>query len=243
MDGSPEDGDSSAGIFEEVFFTTIDAAQFVRGGEDNLPRATIEVTFQEMLAAFNLTEDATFGGDSVDTRLVLNLTDGSSFTDVTSDSDITAGFNSPFRYTSNVVCPVPDDYFLGSYLMERISTEEDPFFPAFGQAIDTEMVTVTGMGSARAFEFTYFPDPDLGFSSPYTMSLILSCNNFLVSGTITPGNGTLGCGDGSIGQTSVVPTMYDLANDDVLEIGFEDFNPDAGCDTGGYPVLIRLTRQ
>jgi len=241
-DNTPEDGDSSAGIFEEVLFTTIGADAFVRGGEDNLPRTVISVTLAEMLSTFNLEEDAIFGGDAVETRLVLNLTDGSSFSASNSDADITG--LSPFTYTSNVVCPIPDDYFLGEYLMERISTEEDPFFPSFGPAFDTELVTVTGSGSARSFAFTYFPDPAAGFSSPYIMSLVLSCDNFLVMGTIAPDNGTLGCGDGSIGQsTPDIPTTYDLDNDDVLEIGFNDFDPDAGCGTGGYPVLLRLTRQ
>ena len=57
-------------------------------------------------------------------------------------------------------------------------------------------------------------------------------------------SGTLGCGDGSIGQsTPETPSTYNLADDSVLEISFEDFNPDAGCGTGSYPVTLRYTKQ
>lgn len=244
-DGSPDDGDSSGAITGDVMVSSIGADQF-ENGPNGLPRATITVTLDAMLAALNLTADDLFGGDVFRTRLQLNLTDGRSFTNDGGDNvdvngNVASGsfFLSPFFYNSNVVCPVPDEYLIGDYLMERISTTEDPFFPSFGQAIADQPVTITGSGAARSFVFSYFPT---GFDFPQVMNLTLSCNNFLVMGTAE--SGTLGCGDGSIGQsTPEVPSQYDLSDDSVVEIDFLDFEPDAGCGTGNYPVTILLTRQ
>lgn len=238
-DGSPDNGDTT-GAGGEALVTTITAAEF-SPGPFGLPRTTLTLSLDQMLAAVNLSADNLFGGDVFNTRLVLKLTDGRTFTSTDVNGNIASGsfFLSPFSYNSNVVCPVPDDYFLGTYLVEKISSQEDPFFPNYGSAFGTETVEVTGSGAARSYEFSYFPT---GFDFGQVMNFTLSCGNVLVMGTAI--SGTLGCGDGSIGQsTPETPSTYNLADDSVLEISFEDFNPDAGCGTGSYPVTLRYTKQ
>ena len=127
-DGSADVGDSSNGIVDqEIFVRTLGLDQF-ETGPNGLPRTTLTVTLTEMLSLTNLTAENIFGGDSFTTRLVLNLTDGRSFTNDLGDNvdvngNISSGsfFQSPFRYTTPVVCPVDAGTFVGDYFVEQIT--------------------------------------------------------------------------------------------------------------------------
>ncbi len=240
-DNSESDGDTTGANFNEFALTTIDASAF-SPGPFGLPRAPIAISADALNAGAGVTADQLFGGDTFTIRLVLNLTDGRSFTNTDVNGNISSGsfFLSPFAYTATVTCPVVETFLVGNFLMERTSSGEDPFFPNYGSAFETQEVSISGTGATRTFEFSFFPS---SFDFPQTMTLQLVCGEILVSGTAT--EGTLGCGDGSIGQSNgdIPPSPYDVAGDDsVVEISFEDFNPDAGCGTGSYPVTITLTR-
>lgn len=234
--------DSEGTTTNESLFTTVDASAFNTSTEFGLPRYTLNMTAGDMLGLSSVTEDDLFGGDIFFIRLVLNLTDGRSFSNDNAGPSITGGFfSSPFIYAVNVVCAIPEDYMQGAYLMERISDGEDPFFPNYGQAFTEagQLVTIGGEGAERIFDFSFFPT---SFDFAQVMTLTLSCGDILVRGTAS--SGTLGCGGGSIEQsTGEVPSTYALDNDAVIEIDFLDFEPDAGCGTGNYPVTIRLTKQ
>ncbi len=240
IDNNPDDGDNS---FDETLIETIPASAFATGGK--FPRMTVNVTAADILSQFGLTEDDYTGGDIFRIRLELTLTDGRVFTDSNTNSIIAGAFyRSPFLYTVNVTCPVPEDYFVGSYLMERTSVQEDPFFPAFGQAFTTagQVVNITANGAERRFQFSYFPQPQ-GFQFPQRMTFTLICNDIFVFGTAV--GGTLGCGGGAtIGQsTPPVPSQYDLLDDNVIIIDILDFQGDGNCGTGNYPVTLRFTKQ
>lgn len=242
-DNSEEDGDTTGANFSEFAVTTIDASAFMPG-PFGLPRAPIVISADELNAGAGVTGDQLFGGDTFSIRLVLNLTDGRSFTSTDVNGNIAGGsfFLSPFAYTATVTCPVPEAFLVGDFLMERTSAGEDPFFPNYGPAIATQLVSISGTGATRTFNFSFFPE---SFDFGQVMTLQLVCGDILVSGTAEAG--TLGCGDGSIGQSNgdIPPSDYLMngGDDSVVEVAFEDFNPDAGCGTGSYPVTITLTRQ
>ncbi len=158
--------------------------------------------------------------------------------DILSVSD--GGVGSPTPYTLSVleVCPVPSDFFTGTYLMEQQSGSA-PF--GLGFVFGTQTVEIESDGLFRNFNFSYAP---AAFNSPYTMEFLLDCNQIFVTGNIQPGNGTLGCGTGSIGQsTAAIPGTYDVnVGDDVITVNVKDFEPDGGCGTN-YEAVLRFTKQ
>lgn len=137
------------------------------------------------------------------------------------------------------ICPVPETFFVGTYLIEQLSGEA-PFAsiqPAFG----TQTVMITADGTARNFDFLYSP---LNFQSDFAMTLNLVCNTIQLTGGIQ--SGSLSCADGiQIGQvTASTITTYDPeGSDEMFEITFTDFIPDGGCDEDPYDALIRFTKQ
>ena len=235
--------DDSAGTTSaEVLYSTIPAADFSSATPFGLPRTTLNITLDQMLAANGIVAGDIFGGDTFPVRLALNLTDGRTFSVDNATGIISGGFfSSPFLYNVNVVCAIPDTYMLGDYAMLRTSTVEDPFFPNYGQAFSStvpQTVTVGGMGASRNFDFSYFPT---SFDFGQRMTITLSCGNIFIAGTSI--GGTLGCDGTTIQQsTGPMPSQYDLANDTAMSIDFLDFEPDAGCGTGNYPVTILLTK-
>ncbi|WP_019039480.1 hypothetical protein [Psychroflexus tropicus] len=234
IDNNPEDGDNSK---DEVLAVSIPKADFDQSGE--YPVLDLNFNTEDINSTLGLTSEDYTGGDRFDVRLALVMNDGRVFSSNNVNNVVSGGafFRSPFLYAINVTCFVPQDYFVGEYLMERISDQESPFGDSFTQ--EGEVVTITRNGADRVFEFTYFPG---GFDFNQQMVLSLICNEIFVNGGAV--SGTLGCGDGSIGQgTPEVPSTYDLENDTEIIIDILDFEPDAGCGTGSYPVTLRFTKQ
>lgn len=226
------------------FIKTIDASTFTTFADTGLPRGTVMATVNELATATGVDPSTLNGGDVFNIHLDLVLTDGRVFNADNTGANVAGGafYNSPFLFASNVVCLVPDDYMVGNYTILRTSTQEDPFFPNYGQAFSSsnaQPVTIAAAGVDRVYEFSYFPD---SFAFGQTMTLSFVCGEIQVLGTATAG--TLGCGGGSIQQaTAPTPTAYNLADDNVIDIDMLDFEPDAGCGTGNYPVTLRHTKQ
>lgn len=136
-------------------------------------------------------------------------------------------------------CPVPSDYFVGTYEIQQQSGNA-PF--GIGFAWGTQTVEVTGSANVRSYNYSYAP---AAFDSPYFMDMSLICGNIFVNGTIQPGNGTLGCGSGSIGQsTPPVPGTYDVNDDQEITVRVLDFEPLSGCAaTSQYTAVLKFVKQ
>lgn len=226
---------------DEVLLKTVPNSDWILG--NRLPRAIVTATLPELQAALNLSDDEFTGGDRFVIRVELVFKDGRRWSNHNASATVLGNlfFASPFVYNANVICPVPEDWFVGNYLMQKTSTGEDPFFPQFGQAFSSEgqVVNITANGTQRNFEFAYFPN---SFAFGQNMRFTFLCGNVEVLGTAIAG--TLGCGGGSIGQaTAVPPSTYNLSSDDVVIIDLLDFEPDGGCNTGNYAVTLRFTKQ
>jgi hypothetical protein len=196
----------------------------------------LQLPASETLAALGLSEDQLNGGDVVNYRLVLKLTDGREFTNVASGT-VTGGsfFSSPFEYNASVVCLFDEpDFFSGTYLIEQLNGT-DPFYGE--QTFGTQTVNIAADGISRTFDFVFYPS---SFQTAYSAKIDLICGDIFFTGT-----GGLGCGSG-IGQATGSPiSNFDLnfEDDDVIEINVEDFNPDGGCGTGSYQMTLRFTKQ
>ena len=223
----------------EVFLRNVGREQMPINPEYGFPRGVLQIPATETLTALGLSGDQLNGGDVVNYRLVLKLTDGREFTNNAS-GNVTGGsfFSSPFAYNASVVCLFDEpDFFSGTYLLEQLNGS-DPFFGV--QTFGTQTVNIAANGIQRTFSVVYFPGV---FDSDYNITLDLICGDILVTGAIASGG--LGCG-GNIGQSTGSPvSQFDqnFVDDDVIEINVEDFNPDGECGTGGYQITLRFTKQ
>lgn len=167
--------------------------------------------------------------DTDSKTLVLRMNEGSDFV---TGPDLTINV---FQ-----VCPVPSDFFTGSYAIQQLSGSA-PF--GIGAGFNNQIVNISASGLFRNFEFIYGVG---SFNSAYTMELELVCNTIRVNGFKTPNTGTLGCGSGSIGQsTAATPGSYDVfAGDDQILVRLRDFDPDSGCGPANqYTAELLFVKQ
>ncbi|WP_164732864.1 hypothetical protein [Flagellimonas marinaquae] len=220
---------------DEALYGTVASSEFTNG-PFGLPRFSYSIPLSDMLAFVNRTDADITGGDQFTVRFELVLSDGRRYSFADNTGTLTGSFfSSPFLYTPLVICPVPEDYFVGEYSITQTSGS-GPFGIEDGFTQPSVMVTASS-GTARTIEFAYDPG---GFEAPYAFTFDLVCGeiqNF--TGAITEGG--LGCSDGSIGQTAVANIPYDLEDDTEFTILIEDFNPDGGCG-GTYEASLTFTK-
>lgn len=210
---------------------------------DGFPANTFILNGQDALDLLGLTSSDLDGGDLFILRYALNLNDGRTFSSDNVGINVAATSHlAPFRYSTEVFCPIDDaTYLTGTYLLEQIAGN-DPFFPNYGESFGTQTVEIINPdgGTNRTFNFAYFPT---AFASDYRMDLSLVCGRINLSTDTNGGN--LGCGGGTI-QASEDPDniiFFDLSDDTVIDLTFLDFTNDAGCGTGSTPMTVRLTKQ
>ncbi len=111
-----QDDDTDNSVAEQLV-KTFDPSEFTAGSRD-LPEITYNTTLEESATALGLTEVDYTGGDVFTYRYVINLSDGTTWTNVNGNGNITGGsyFASPYAYNVSVSCipidPVPGDYTL-----------------------------------------------------------------------------------------------------------------------------------
>ncbi|MBW8243457.1 hypothetical protein K1F50_11645 [Muricauda oceani] len=110
-DNTEENGDSTV---DEILIQTFLPEDFTEG-EFGLPVASYESTLANALSLLGLEEGDFDGGDAIQYRLVLTLTDGRTFSNDDSTGTITGSFfNAPFFYGPVIKCippaPVPGEY-------------------------------------------------------------------------------------------------------------------------------------
>jgi len=246
-DGSSEEGDSSGGIVDqEVMVTTIPGSAFAIG-PNGLPRFTYTVSLTELLGLVNLTADNIFGGDTFTTRFNLRLTDGREFTNDLGDNidvngNIASGsfFQSPFRYTTPVVCPIGEEEFIGDYtLMNTVAVDFGNLFTE-GQTVTLEAGDTSVQ---RFFSAIVFEDLDPTFPVlDFTFDLV--CNEVIPTSNQDTG---LGCGGGTLFIGSpigdVMPGTYVTGDDSTFTIvvGYNEGGA-ATCAVESNAILT-LSRQ
>lgn len=262
-DGSPDEGDSTGATMEEVLARTVTAAEFFEG-PFGLPRYNLVITRAEFFSLVGLPNDlnAIFGGDTFRTRLVLYLTDGRVFDPSNATGVISAGFfNSPFTYTTPVICPVEEEFFTGDYLTEQITpgiyggnlinpgatgsgfvTElfnRDTAVNADGDGITAEAADGEGLSiTQRAFDGVYLAN--LGINQPPNTFII----DFICNEVTFPSQSTnLTCGGGiTVGPPTGPNGVYDFQDDTTFDLNYtDDETPD--CAFGATQATLRFTKQ
>ncbi len=211
VDGSPDTGDSSAAITEEVFVKNIARDAFTPG-PFGLPRTTLTLTAAEMLSKVNLTPDALFGGDTFRTRLALNLTDGRVFSSDNAGGIITGGFfSSPFAYSTPVVCNLEETAFVGEYLLEEITPYVD------GPTFDDGGIVTLEIGDTDTERFFLTPNYPDYCSTLNDFRFLFVCGEIIVP--TQESNCACGSGADFFGPSDN-PANYDASDDSVFFITF-----------------------
>lgn len=118
-DNTPSNGTNSVSA---TLFETIPASEWVTGA-NGLPITSLVYTYQELITITGLTASQVAVKDQFLVHLNLKLTDNRVFNASNASSIILAFntfFSSPFCYTINVIEPIAEDLFVGTYRMESI---------------------------------------------------------------------------------------------------------------------------
>lgn len=162
-----EDNTEDNGTIErdELLIRTYLPADFT-DGEFGLPRASYATTLAEALGLLNIVEGDFDGGDVIQYRLELTLTDGRTFSNDDNTGTITGSFfSSPFFYGPVIKCippaPVPGEY-------------EIEIKDSFGDGWDGAKLVVTIDGDVT--EYTL----DDGSSIKYTFTVPDGTTEFII---------------------------------------------------------------
>lgn len=128
----------------ETQLLNIPASEFTFG-VNGLPRTTISLTYDEALTTLGLPFDIAYAGDAINIRLILNLTDGRSFTNTDLTGTVSGGsfFSSPLNYRANIVCP-PKAGTIGTWTVDMQDS--------FGDGWNGALLDVTIDDETTSFE-------------------------------------------------------------------------------------------
>lgn len=129
----------------EVTLETIPAAQFTTSA-NGLPTTDISYSFGDVLSALSLADGEYNGGDNVDFRLEIHLTDGRVFSQADGSGSLQGSyFSSPYAYRAGILC-IPAAPFPGDYVMEMQDS--------YGDGWNGAAIRVTIDGTATDYTFT-----------------------------------------------------------------------------------------
>lgn len=152
----------------ETLYRTVDPSEFTTG-PTGLPRAKVDVSLASVLSTLQLNANQVTGGDTVNIRLQLNLTNGKSYTAKDAASSLTGSyFASPYQYSKIIKC-IPLGAIDGNYELN--------LFDSYGDGWNGAKLTVTVDGVAT--EYTL----EDGASSTFTHTIKgASTMSFVFSG-------------------------------------------------------------
>ena len=132
-------------------------------GPTGLPRFTYTTTAEEMQSALGLTGEEIFGGDAFTIRFEIVRTDGAVYSAADNSGTLTGSyFNSPFEYTSVLVCgPKPTQ--AGTWTVDMQDAFGDGWQPTTGDGGGPGIIitlsdgTVYEIGLCTPYEVEAFP--------------------------------------------------------------------------------------
>ena len=218
----------------EALFATLSSADFTEG-PFGLPRTSFMVTLVEMLQFTGVNESDLFGGDSFPIRFELVLNDGRTFSSTNSNANNLSGsfYASPFIYFPNIICPIPETAFVGTYTLDQ---ETDGIF---GAVIREEDVEITATSSTvRSIAGNLYPqfNGGAGFDDDFTFDLICNSATWLEFDT---GLSCVAGGDGIFFRPTDETPPYDVADDSAFSLVFLE---DGGDCNGTATIRLNFTK-
>ena len=221
---------------EETLFATISSTTFTNG-PFGLPRFTYSATLPDMLAHVKRTNDDITGGDQFAVRFELILTDGRRFSFADNTGTLTGSFfSSPFLYTPTVICPIPEDLFIGDYQLTVAPTSAVGGVPIWNDQMVT--ISIGETSTERVFSAIYLEDLAIG-NGPAEFKFNLVCGEIIplneqASGLQCENGITLGP---PVGDDVTLGT-YDITDDSTFTIVFAE---DESGDCGGSATNATAT--
>ena len=172
VDTTPANGSTET---TETMIETIPASAFTPS-VNGLPRTVYSLSLEDALNALGLLFDPAVvtGGDQINVRFILHLTDGRSFTDVDATGNVSGGsfFASPYNYRATLVCP-PKAGTPGTWTIDMQDSFGDGWNGAsLDVTIDGETTQFTfNTGSVAQFNFEIEGDTEV-------MSIVYSSGQF-----------------------------------------------------------------
>ncbi|MFT5751188.1 MAG: hypothetical protein ACI828_001800 [Flavobacteriales bacterium] len=235
VDNTPENGDVSSVAVAAALLLPTDFST----GPNALPVIDLKYTFSELLTLTGVSFSDVHCKDQFRLDLELRLTDGRVFTTTNCGGTIvnnTGFFKSPFSYLINIVEPIVETAFTGTYEMSSIL--DGAYGPTF---IDPQIVTLTSghSNNVRVFEAQTFNDPVI-------IEFSVVCNAAVITRYQKSGRGcTNDFSDQVLLGPDSEPGLLDPNDDSVLEIwyveAFEGY--DAFCIYSDFPAKFRLSKQ
>ena len=235
VDNTPENGDVSSAAIAASSLLPADFST----GPNGLPVIDLKYTFSELLALTGVSFGDVKCKDQFRIDLQILLTDGRVFTTSNSGGTIVNNsgfFKSPFSYLINIVEPIAEMAFTGTY--ELLSLEDGFFGPTF---IDPQIITMTNghSNNVRVFEVQTFNDL-------VTVEFSVVCDAAVITRYQKSDRGcTNDFSDQVLLGPDSEPGRIDPNDDSVLELwyveAFEGY--DAFCNYSDFPAKIRLSKQ
>lgn len=235
IDNTPDNGDASTAF---VAANSLLPADFSTG-PNGLPITDLKFTFSELLNLTGVSFSEVQCKDQFRIDLKVRLKDGRVYTTSNSGGTVvnnTGFFKSPFSYLINIVEPIVETAFTGTYEMSSI--KDGIYGPTF---IDPQIITVTKghSNNVRIFEAQTV-------NGGVVIEFSVVCDAAVITRYQKMGLGcTLDQSDQVLLGPDSEPGLIDPNDDAVLEIwyveAFEGY--DAFCNFSNFPGKIRLSKQ
>ncbi len=198
----------------------------------------VSIPLTEVLNAFGVDVSETAAGDVISFSTTLVLDDGRQFSANNSSPTVRgSAFKGYFTFTGKLTCPLPEDSFVGTYVLSYADDDNAqmgftyPFAPG-----EVTVSTIPGSSTRRSFGGTWLPgvvgsSESLGFD---VVCDVVVFENF---------DSGRGCGDGSIVIGPGAPAPIDITNDNVITLNIIDYKKDGGCGVGPIEKTIILTKK
>ncbi len=230
---------------ESELFRTYEPSDFRAGPNGNLG-IDVSLPFAEVANFAGVPLDSVVSGDRFQIVTEVVKEDGRVFGSENSTSAITSAFGGIFDFNINATCPLPDEMFSGTYLIEYGTVyDEVTFAGAQVQALGTpplnktvELSLVPGSTTRRTFPIGLYLQPGYGFDAG-TITLDFACDQVRA----TDIDAGASCGSGTIEAVQRTPDPFDLADDSSFTITYTDFADDGGCGGTEAEFTLVFTKQ
>ena len=244
IDNTSSNGGTSS---SEVLVKSLPADSFVLGPV-GLPRTTLEIPFTDLLNATNKVLNEVSCKDQFKIRLDIKLSDGRSFTEGDGSSTVIAlgsNFSSPYTYIINVVEPIQDDLFTGTYRVENII--EGPFMNTFLTREDQLVEVKMGHSKNVRFIEAYYIISHIPFEEEKLFEITIACDEVIFANNqFTSREGSCTFQDPPILLGSdVVNGASDPNDDTVFEVQLQEgyLGFDGGCGFNAHVSRLRFSKQ
>ena len=241
FDDNSVDSTSQDFTTERDLFRSYGPGDFTEGPNGNLG-TDVTISFMEAANFVGVPVDSVISGDRFQVYTEVVKEDGRVFGSGNSTSAVTSAFGGIFDFNITATCPLPDEMFSGTYLIEYGTVyDEVTFAGAQVQALGTpplnktvELSTVEGSTTRRTFPIGLYLQPGYGFNAG-TITLDFACDQV----TATDIDAGASCGSGTIEAVQMEPDPFDLTDDSSFTITYTDFADDGGCG-GVQPMEFTL---